>query len=240
MTIELNNKYLGINYFHLKRNENIIRDKLLLNIDKNYRQDILEQVEDGGKLSIYTESKDKTTFCLYETTFITDYIYLLEERNNIEEIVLEVIMSNNDSALGDNYNQYIVDIFYNWNKGIEIDWLKIKNVEIKEAYLTACYLWNHNLFEIKDINEVHIDGKLIECDEDLYYYLGEQLMGKRGYFGSSLDALSDFLIDIVKNNDVNTIVIFSNADILIQNTNKYFFETLIYLLEKAKFKIEIR
>ncbi|REC62214.1 hypothetical protein DRF65_10880 [Chryseobacterium pennae] len=240
MTIELNSKYCGINYINLKRNENIIQDKLLLKIDKAYRQDILDQIEDDGKLSIYVESRNNITFCLYEITFTTDYIYLLEERDNIEEIFLEVIMSNHKSALSDSYNQFIVDIFYNWNNSIEIDWIKIKNLEIKGAYLTACYLWNHNIFEVKNINEVYIDGRLIESDEDLYYYLGEQLIGKRGYFGSNLDSLGDFLIDIVKNNEINTAIIFDNTDIIIQNTSKYYFETLVYLLEKAQFKIEIR
>ncbi|MEJ5104991.1 barstar family protein [Chryseobacterium sp. MYb328] len=177
---------------------------------------------------------------MYEITFTTDYIYLLEERDNIEEIFLDVIMSNHKSALSDSYNQFIVDIFYNWNNSIEIDWTKIKNLEIKGAYLTACYLWNHNIFEVKNINEVYIDGRLIENDEDLYYYLGEQLIGKRGYFGSNLDSLEDYLIDIVKNNEINTAIIFDNTDIIIQNTSKYYFETLVYLLEKAQFKIEVR
>lgn len=240
MTIELNNKYCGINYINLKRNENIIQDKLLLKIDKAYRQDILDQIEDDGKLSIYVESRNNIPFCLYEITFTTDYIYLLEEGDNIEEIFLEVIMSNHESALSNSYNQFIVDIFYNWNNGIEIDWTKIKNLEIKKAYLTACYLWNYNIFEVKNINEVYIDGRLIESHEDLYYYLGEQLIGKRGFWGSNLDSLEDYLIDIVKNNKINTIIIFDNTDVIIQNTSKYYFETLVYLLEKAKFEIEIR
>ncbi|MCS4304932.1 barstar family protein [Chryseobacterium sp. BIGb0232] len=240
MTIELNNKYCGINYINLKRNENIIQDKLLLKIDKAYRQDILDQIEDDGKLSIYVESRNNITFCLYEIAFTTNWIYLLEEGDNIEEIFLEVIMSNHKSALSNSYNQFIVDTFYNWNNSIEIDWTKIKNLEIKGAYLKACYLWNHNIFEVKNINEVYIDGRSIESDEDLYYYLGEQLIGKRGYFGSNLDSLEDYLIDIVKNNEINTAIIFDNTDIIIKNTSKYYFETLVYLLEKAQFKIEIR
>lgn len=240
MRIELNNKYCGINYINLKRNENIIQDKLFLKLDEAYRQNILDQIENDGKLSIYVESRNKITFCLYEITFTTNFIYLHEEGDNIEEIFLEVIMSNNKRDLSNSYNQFIVDIFYNWNNGVEIDWTKIKNLEIKQAYLTACYLWNYNIFEVKNINEVYIDGRLIESGEDLYYYLGEQLIGKRGFLGSNLDSLEDYLIDVVKNNKINTIIIFDNSDVIIKNTSKYYFETLVYLLEKAKFKIEIR
>ncbi|WP_300688880.1 barstar family protein [Chryseobacterium sp.] len=239
MIIQLNDKYFGINYINLKRNENIIEDKLLLRIDNVFRQDILDQIENNGRLKIYTENRNNHSFCLYETKFITDYIYLLEEHNNEEEIILNVVMLNNKSALSDSYNQHIVDIFYKWEQGIETDWFSINNLEIKRSYLDACYLWSCQSFELKNINEINIKGEFIRYKEDLYYYLGEYLIGTRGYFGSNLDSFEDFLIDIVKNNKINIKIVFTNSDTIIKNTNKFFFQEVVSLLEKAKFKVEI-
>lgn len=110
---------------------------------------------------------------------------------------------------------------------------------MKAFYIEACRLWNAQLFIIKKIDEIHIDGELISCREDLFYYLGEYLIGKRGYFGSNLDSLEDFLIDISKNNTVNTNLIFNNVANIIKNTSKYFFETVVNLLDKAKFSIKL-
>ncbi|MFZ4932071.1 barstar family protein [Chryseobacterium sp. Mn2064] len=239
MKILLNNKDLGISYIKLTRNENIIEDQLLMKVNGFYQQDILDLIEYKGDLSIEVESKNSEAFSLYKTTFITNYIFALDEDEVNEDIVLNVNMMNNESILGGGYNQYIVDVFYNWDNGIEIDWLTIKNVEMKKAYLTACYIWNYSLFEMKKISEVHIDGKLINCTEDIYYQLGELLMGKRGYFGSNLDSLEDYLIDIQKNNEINISIVFSDAECIIKNASKYFFDTLVYLLKRAGFKVEI-
>jgi len=137
------------------------------------------------------------------------------------------------------YNQFVVDVFYNWSKNNEIDWSQIINLEMKSSYLYACYLYGCQVFTIIDNSEVHIKGELISCSEDLYYYLGEKLIGARGYFGSNLDSLEDFLIDVAKNNIIDTCLIFSNTNKIIENTSKYFFDTVIYLLNKAGFDIKI-
>lgn len=239
MQILLNDKYVGIHYINLKRNENIIEDKLVLKIDKKYRQDILNLIECDGKLSIIVQTRDKKSFCLYTVAFSTIYIYLLEEHNFIEEILLDVYMTNNENSFSNSYNQFIVDIFYSWSNDIELKWDRFNSIEIKDSYLKACYLWSSKLFKIKNINNIHLEGELIQCEQDLYYYLGEYFFGKRGFLGSSLDSLEDFLIDIVKNNTINTTIVFNNVDIIIRNTSKYFFETVIYLLEKSKFRVEI-
>ncbi|MDY0930816.1 barstar family protein [Chryseobacterium sp. CFBP8996] len=240
MQILLNDKYLGINYINLKRNENIIEDKLVLRVNKEDKLNILDQIEHQGKLNISVESRKKNIFCLYDITFITNYIYSEEESINDEDILLETVVSNNIIVTNRAYNQFVFDIFYNWNQNIEIIWSQITNLEIKTSYIEACYLWNSQFFEILNIDEVQIQGELIKCREDLFYYLGEKLIGKRGYFGGNLDSLEDFLIDVAKNNIINTCLTFSYIDNIIENTNKYFFETVIHLLEKAKFKIKFR
>ena len=237
MQILLNDKDFGIKYIKLKRNENIIEDVLLLKIDKAYRQDILDLVEYEGKLSINAQLRDVNFFNLYTVTFVTDYI-LSEEHDSIEEILLEVNMTNNINDWNGIYNQLIVDIFYSWSKNVEIDWVKVDDSERKNAYLKACYLWSHRYFVIKNFN-IHIKGEYINCEEDFYYYLGEYLIGKRGYFGRNLDSLEDFLIDVVKNNNVKTTITVSDADIIIKNTDEYFFKTIVRLLEKAGFKVEV-
>ncbi|WP_284461746.1 barstar family protein [Chryseobacterium sp.] len=241
MKILLNNKDLGISYIKLTRNKNIIEDQLLMKVNGFYQQDVLDLIEYKGNLSIEVESKNSEAFCLYKTTFITNYIFASDDEDEVnEDILLNINMMNNESILGGGYNQYIVDIFYNWERDVEINWNEIDDIETKNNYLRACYLWNASLFTLKDVKDVYIDGKLINCREDIYYQLGELLIGKRGYFGSNLDALEDYLIDIVKNNEIDTTIIFNDTDVIIRNTSNYFFETLIYLLEKAKFKIEIR
>lgn len=239
MEILLNGNNRGIYYLNLKRNENIIQDKLLFRIDKLYRQDILNSIENGGELSVNIKRSDNMPICLYKASFVTNYIYLLEEHDCIEEILLDVNMMNNESILGEGYNQFIIDVFYNWSQNIEVEWNKIESIEMKNSYLKACYLWNNKLFVIKNVNEVCIKGNFINCEEDLYYYFGKYFCGERGFFGSNLDSLQDLLIDIVKNNTINTCIIFSNVEFIIKNTSIFFFEKIIYLLEKAKFKIKI-
>lgn len=240
MQILLNNNDFEIYYLKLTRNRISIEDELILSFNKLFRQNILNQIENITKIDIIVKSIDNIPFYLYCTKFNTNYIYLLEEHENEGEILMDVNMMNeNDGkAVGDIYNQFIVDVFYNWSCNNEIDWNMI-NIKRKKDYLKACYWWGGRRFKINDVNYIMIDGELITCDEDIFYYLGESFFGKRGYFGSNLDSLQDLLIDIVKNNEINSKIKFKNIDLIINNTNKYFIDTLIYLLEKAKFKIEI-
>lgn len=238
MQILLNDRYFGINYINLKRNENVIEDKLVLRVNEANKLNILDQIEHQGRLTVFVESKKKKKNCLYDITFITNYIYQDEEHIDDDEILVDVVMSNNISARNI-YNQFVVDIFYNWSKNSEIDWSQIINLEMKSSYLDACYLWNFQLFTIIDNSEVHIQGELINCTEDIFYYLGEKLIGARGYFGSNLDSLEDFLIDVAKNNIIDTCIIFSETNKIIENTSKYFFDTVIYLLKKGGFKTKI-
>lgn len=111
MQILLNDKYVGINYINLKRNQKIINDQLILRISNKFKMKILNQIEYQGRLSILVECNNKTNIHLYEVTFKTNYIYLVEEHNNTEEILLEVIMSNKAGTAKKTYNQFIVDIF---------------------------------------------------------------------------------------------------------------------------------
>ncbi|WP_267401524.1 MULTISPECIES: hypothetical protein [unclassified Chryseobacterium] len=239
MQILLNDKSFGIHYIKLERNENIIEDKLILKIDKDSRDIISDEIEYEGCLSIYVKTKINLSICLYKTTFFTNYIFLNEEHNIDDEILIEAVMSNKESALKSNYNQLIVDVFYLWSQNIEIEWLKINSLEMKASYLGACYLWNSYDYVIENKGDINIQGELINCSEDLYYYLGESIMGKRGFFGSNLDSLDDFLIDLCKNNTIDNCIIFNNTETIINNTSKYFFETIVLLLGKSKFQVQI-
>ncbi|WP_294210399.1 barstar family protein [uncultured Chryseobacterium sp.] len=239
MEVLLNDNYYGINYLNLERNKNIIIDKLLLKIDESKRNSILNQIENQVELNINIRRADMHLISLYKVSFIKDYIYSEEEHENTKEVLLEGNMLSNESVLGEPYNQCIIDIFYNWKNNIEINWEKIKDVEVKNSYLKACYLWNGDSFEIRNENDIYIDGELISCEEDVYYYLGQYIFGQRGFFGINLDSLEDFLIDIRKNNSVNMSVSFTHVDLIIEKTNKYFFETIVNLLEKATFKVKI-
>jgi len=240
MQILLNNKDFEIYYIKLTRNKISIEDELILSFNKVFRLNILNQIEDGAKISIIATSIDNIPFYLYCTKFNTNYIYLLEEYENEGEILMDVNMinDNNGEAVGNVYNQFIVDVFYNWSQNNEIDWDMI-NITRKKDYLKACYWWGGRRFKINDVSYIIINGELVTCEEDIFYYLGEFFFGKRGYFGSNLDSLQDFLIDIVKNNEIKAKIKFKNIELIINHTNKYFVDILIYLLEKAGFKIEI-
>lgn len=239
MQILLNDLDFEIHYIKLIRNEIVIEDQLILNFNEIFRQSILNQVEIGGKINIIAKTRDNISFYLYSCKFITNYIYLLEEHEKKNEIFMEVnMMNNSNEALGGVYNQFIVDIFYTWSQNNEIDWSMINNNR-KRDYLQACYLWSGKRLKINDISAIFIKGESIKCEEDIFYYLGDFFFGKRGYFGSNLDSLEDFLIDIIKNNEIKTKIIFKNIDLIINNTSNYFVDTLIHLLQKAHFKIEL-
>jgi len=57
MQILLNNRYFGINYINLKRNENVIEDKLVLRVNEADKLNTLDQIEHQGRLTIFVESK---------------------------------------------------------------------------------------------------------------------------------------------------------------------------------------
>jgi len=172
-------------------------------------------------------------------TIKTPYLNIIFTKANILTISktytkLEGFIREEDGYL---YDQNVIDILYNWDRGKIVDW-KSKNEEFKESYITACSLRNYKQFIFINSEDKILDGNKINSINEIYIMLGELFYGIGGFFGSGIDGLYDYLIDVGKNNSLDKMSLFIiNKENLISKLKEDYYNNFVKILKSKKLNI---
>lgn len=109
---------------------------------------------------------------------------------------------------GNNYDQYVIDIFSAWSKNQEIDFLNLDQDE-KEAYCSCCRIWNWGTDKLNNwFYEVDLD--LVKSDIDVFNLMGDVLLGPKGYLGHDSYTFEDRLGTIINKVEAGTTIRLKN------------------------------
>ncbi|TWP30215.1 hypothetical protein ETU08_06555 [Apibacter muscae] len=187
LSVEINEGLNFLNIVNLKLNKNFSLSHFICN-------EVIIKIYLKGKLMLLTcnsltyEVKDDSTIIFKLNEIYTDEIYT--------------------------FNQDYLDVFYGWQNGREYTWRDFKDKEEKESWLRCCCFWSgvpHSLGKMN--NYILKDEELLKTPLDLHCLLSEVFFGKRGYFGSEINAFIDCLINIQQNAKDN----FDNIKVIINN-----------------------
>jgi hypothetical protein len=99
-------------------------------------------------------------------------------------------------------------LFSSWLNGTNrLKWTDFSSYAAKQSWLDACYLWEqknnktkqmylNNAVNIPEI--INIPGSNILGRKDFYCFIGDAILGYRGYMGENLDGFHERLEKIVK------------------------------------------
>lgn len=166
------------------------------------KADIQSEVEINDKLHLYVYIKNKKG---EKQVYRSLEILVLDYDYTSNDFSLEVLITNCFDQI---YEQGVVNVFKFWDLNLEAR-LAFKNEKFSsENYITACMLWGGvQKIELKPKNIV-IDLSVVTSIHDLFYLLGKEIVGFKGYIGYDLHTFEDCLISL--NNKESVSVKFIN------------------------------
>lgn len=133
------------------------------------------------------------------------------------------------------YNQPLIDAFYEWEEGITEN--TYPDSIIKNERLSAKRLFS-GLPKSLVKGDVIIEGELINDDLDFYELLAKKLIGEKGYIGKCYNSFYDCLIESYDQEN-GTHVIFKRKDNISKALGENEFFDIIGLLKKHMIKVTL-
>ncbi len=173
---------------------------------------------------VFHKTKERT-----KGQIIYDFnILLLEAPENIDKMWWIYGLVYDDYE--DEYEQGVIDVYRIWQKGELFDWSKLPlNSELKRNYISACLGYSGLSTKILDRDRFQIDVHQIKEDRDFLYYIAEELIGDKGYFGHSLHTFKDCLLELYHHK-----VDLKGKEIIFLNSSSFYNSEVMELLKEVK------
>ncbi|MCQ9639365.1 barstar family protein [Chryseobacterium sp. WG14] len=226
MKIIFNGKNNVIHYIKIKRQSNKTIDHIYIYHSDNF---LVEDFLVG--INIIEIINNTIIEISYLNMILTKASILTKSKTYTK---LEGFIREEDGYL---YDQDIIDTLYDWDNGKIIDW-RSKSERFKASYINACSLGNYRQFKFINSENKMLDGNKVNSKNELYIMLGELFYGIGGFFGSGLDGLYDYLIDVSKNNSLNEMtLLIINKENLILKLDEDYYRAFVKILKNKKFNV---
>lgn len=138
----------------------------------------------------------------------------------------------------DVYEQPLIDVFYLWdNENSFVDIEKVPETIHKFSYFQARGIFSGLPKQLIQ-GTVIIDAELIEDTYDFYDALAINLVGKKGFMGSSYDSLVDCLIESHNGNSSIHLIFTNTAHLKVILGNEYL-NDIVCLFEQYNINIQL-
>jgi hypothetical protein len=141
------------------------------------------------------------------------------------------------------YRQGIVDVFYSWSTGDEINWFDLPvNSHMKLDYISACMYYSSFEKRILEKEYYRFDMSMVQEERDFIYISSLELLGERSYLGHDLHTYKDCIYTLCSDmcSFEDKTIIFDNSNAIGSLLDLDFLDQLNELFLSVGFKVWIQ